>query len=440
MSLQMLRIKTKFRQLLILNNLLPLIFWGQSLFRGTFFEERNCFYLAKQNKLLIFIITVGVFGILNTEMGVIGLLPSIADQFNVSISRAGLTVSLFALAIAISGPTMPLLFSGINRKKVMLLVLGVFVVGNIASVFVTNFNFLLIIRIALALFHPVYCSMAFTVAASAVKPEEAPKAVSKVFIGVSAGMVAGVPIASFIDSAVSYEMAMAFFAIVNVFVFVATLIFVPSIPVEEKQSYGEQLAILKKSIIWVSIIAVILLNTSIFGVYSYIAEYLETVTHMSANIISLTLFVFGGANIIGNIVAGRLLSNNPIKSILPFPLLLSVVYTLLFLTGEFAIPVVIITFLWGILAGGIMANINQYLISSSAPEAPDFANGLFISACNVGTTVGAAVGGIFISQMGTQYVVLIGIITLILSLLVIILRNYMISSTKQLSKASIVQD
>lgn len=380
--------------------------------------------MAKQNKLLIFILTVGVFGILNTEMGVIGLLPSIADHFDVSISKAGLTVSLFALAIAISGPTMPLLFSGINRKKVMLLVLGVFVVGNIASVFVTNFTLLLIIRIALALFHPVYCSMAFTVAASSVKPEEAPKAVSKVFIGVSAGMVAGVPIASFIDSVISYEMAMAFFAIVNAVVLGATLIFVPSMPVEERQSYGEQLAVLKKSIVWVSIVAVILLNASVFGVYSYIAEYLETVTNMSSNFISLTLFVFGGANIIGNIVAGKVLTNSPIKSILSFPLLLSVVYILLFLTGAFAVPMVMITFLWGILAGGIMANINQYLISSSAPEAPDFANGLFISACNVGTTAGAFAGGLFISQMGTQYVVLVGILSLLLGMIFILLRNY----------------
>jgi len=387
--------------------------------------------LAKQNKLLIFILTVGVFGILNTEMGVIGLLPSISDYFNVSISQAGLTVSLFALAIAVSGPTMPLLFSGMNRKKVMLLVLTVFVVGNIASVFVTNFTILLIIRIALALFHPVYCSMAFTVAASSVKPEEAPKAVSKVFIGISAGMVAGVPIASFIDSAFSYEMAMAFFAIVNAFVLVATLIFVPSMSVEERQSYGEQIAVLKKPIIWVSIVAVILLNASVFGVYSYIAEYLETVTQMTSNTVSLTLFVFGGANIIGNIVAGRLLTNNPIKSVLTFPLLLSVVYILLFFTGEFAIPVVIITFLWGILAGGIMANINQYLISSIAQEAPDFANGLFISACNVGTTVGSAAGGLLIAQMGTPYVVLVGILSVILSFIVILLRNNMLNPSRQ---------
>lgn len=50
-------------------------------------------------------------------------------------------------------------------------------------------------------------------------------------------MVAGVPIASYLDSAVSYEMAMAFFAIVNAIVFIATLLCVPSMPVEERLSY-----------------------------------------------------------------------------------------------------------------------------------------------------------------------------------------------------------
>jgi MFS transporter, DHA1 family, inner membrane transport protein len=396
--------------------------------------------LAKRNNLLILILTIGVFGILNTEMGVIGLMPSIADQFNVSIATAGLTVSVFAIAIALSGPTMPLLFSGINRKKIMLIVLGVFTLGNIASIFISNFTILLIVRIILGLFHPIYCSMAFSVAASSVKPEEAPKAVSKVFIGVSAGMVAGVPIASFIDSAFSYEMAMAFFAFVTAIMLIATLIFVPSIPVEEKQSYGEQLSILKKPLLWLSIVAVILLNSSVFGVYSYIAEYLETVTNMSPNFISVTLFIFGGANIIGNIVSGKLLTQSPIKTILFFPLIMSAVYIILFFTGQFAVSMAILTFIWGIVAGAIMANINQYLISSSAPEAPDFANGLFISACNIGTTVGAAVGGVFISQMGTQYVVLVGILSLILSLVAILLRNYVISPAKHLSKSAIVHD
>ncbi|GAA1368078.1 MFS transporter [Peribacillus frigoritolerans] len=388
--------------------------------------------MQKQNTLLIFILTIGVFGIINTEMGVIGILPSIADHFHVSISKAGLLVSLFALAVAVSGPTMPLLFSGMNRKKVMLLVLGVFVLGNIVSIFTTNFTLALVARIVPAFFHPIYCSLAFTVAADSVSKEEAPKAVSKVFIGVSAGMVVGVPIVSFIANAVSIEMAMAFFAIVNAIVFLATLIFVPSMPVEEKLSYGAQLSVLKKSITWLSIVAVILLNSAVFGVYSYLTEYLKTVTNMSSNTISLMLLIYGGANIIGNIAAGKLLTKNANKSVVIFPFALGSVYIILFLLGQFTIPMAILTLIWGILAG-IGGNINQYWIMSSAPESPDFANGLFLTAVNLGTTIGAAAGGLFISELGTQYVVFVGLLSLLLSSVMIFLRNYKFTPTQQLS-------
>jgi MFS transporter, DHA1 family, inner membrane transport protein len=388
--------------------------------------------LSKRNNLLIVILTIGVFGILNTEMGVIGILPDIADHFHISVSKAGWLVSAFALVVAISGPTMPLLFSGINRKKVMLLVLGVFVVGNIVSIFTSNFTILLIARIIPAFFHPIYCSLAFTVAAASVGKEEAPKAVSKVFVGVSAGMVVGVPIASFISSAVSFEMAMAFFAIVNAIVFIATVIFVPSMPVKKRLSYGTQFSVLKKSIIWLSILTVVLLNSAIFGVFSFLADYLKTVTNMPSNTISLILFVYGGANIIGNIVAGKLLTKNAQKVVAIFPLVLGIVYILLFLFGQVTVPMAFITLIWGILAG-VAGNINQYWISTAAPEAPDFANGLFLSACNIGTTIGAAVGGLFISEMGTKYVVLVGILSLILSLVTILLRNYRYSPVKQFS-------
>lgn len=389
--------------------------------------------MVKRNNLLIFILTVGVFGILNTEMGVIGLLPYISDYFSVSVSTAGWLVSSFALAVAVSGPILPLLFSGMNRKKVMLLVLGVFVLGNIVSIFTSSFTVALIARVIPGIFHPVYCSLAFSVAAASVNKEEAPKAVSKVFIGVSAGMVIGVPIASFIASATSLQMAMVFFAFVNIMVFIATLLFVPSIPVEERLSYGAQLSVLKKPITWLSIVAILLINSAIFGVYSYLAEYLKTVTNMSSNTISLMLFIYGGANIIGNVVAGKLLTNSASKSVVSFPFILGAVYTILFFTGQFSLPMAIITLIWGILAG-IGANMNQYLMMSSAPEAPDFANGLFLTSANLGVTFGAAVGGLFIEEMGTRYVVLVGLLSLVLSFVTILLRNYMFTPTRQVSR------
>ena len=69
-----------------------------------------------KNNLLIWILVVGTFGILNTEMGVIGILPYVARDFSVDIVTASLLISLFALGVGIAGPTMPLLCSRISRS------------------------------------------------------------------------------------------------------------------------------------------------------------------------------------------------------------------------------------------------------------------------------------------------------------------------------------
>ncbi|RAS83675.1 MFS transporter [Priestia endophytica] len=389
--------------------------------------------MAKRNNLLILILTIGVFGILNTEMGIVGILPLIADHFHISISKAGLLVSLFALAVAISGPTMPLLFSGINRKKVMLLVLGVFVLGNIVSIFASNFTILLIARVIPAFLHPVYVSIALTAAAASVSKEEAPKATSKVFMGVTGGMVLGTPVSSFIANTTSLEMAMLFFTIVNAMAFIAILLFVPSMPVKERLSYGSQLSVLKKPIIWLSIAAVIFINAAMYGVSSYLAEYLETITNIPGKTISLMLFIFGGASIIGNILAGKFLTKNAIKSIASFPFVLGAVYILLFLIGQFTVPMAFIVLIFGIVVA-IGNNISQYWITSAAPEAPEFSNGLFLASGNLGVTTGTSVGGLVISGMGTQYVVLGGFLFLILSVVFILMRNYKYSPIGQFSR------
>ena len=117
----------------------------------------------KRQQLLLLILAFGVFSILNTEMGIIGILPMAAEMYHVDIVQAGMLVSMFALGVAIAGPTMPLLFSRFNRKRVMLLVLGVFTLCNALAVVASDFQILLVLRVVPAFFHPVYCALAFSV-------------------------------------------------------------------------------------------------------------------------------------------------------------------------------------------------------------------------------------------------------------------------------------
>lgn len=379
--------------------------------------------------LLVFILTAGVFGIINTEMGVIGILPLIAEHFHVTVPEAGWTVSIFALVVAISAPIMPLLFSGINRKKVMLLALGVFTLSNIISMLTSNFTILLIARALPAFLHPVYVSMAFTVAAASVSKEKAPKAVAKVFIGVSAGMVLGVPVTSYIASEVSFTMGMMFFTVVNALVFMATLLFVPSMPVKEKLSYGAQLNVLKKKIIWYSIMAVTSINGALFGFFSYMSDYLRTVTEVSYSVISILLLIYGLANIIGNVIAGKQLATNPIRSMIFIPFALFTFYICIFILGEWLAAMTVIILILGILAG-YGQNTMQYMITEAAPEAPDFANGLFLLSANLGTTVGAAACGAFITFFDTRYSVIGSLLFLAVSIVFVVLRIRTVQSSK----------
>ena len=352
--------------------------------------------------LHVLILTFGVFSILNTEMGVIGMLPLIADTFQVSVPQAGWTVTVFALVIAVCGPITPMLFSRFDRKTVMLSALGVFIISNVVSMFTESFAVLLVSRAVPAIFHPVYVSMAFTVAATSVAKEDAPKAVAKVFIGVSAGMVLGVPAASFIASETSYAMAMFFFAAVNGMVFLATIVCIPSIPVTGRLSYGEQLRVLKKPALWYAVSAVVFTNGTVFGFFSYLSDYLKSVTELPFTIISIVLFIYGSANIVGNILAGRLLAVDARRTIRLTPFALAVVLASLFPLGDSFIPMLGIILLFGILTG-LSSNNSQYMISNAALEAPEFANGLFLTSANSGTANGTALCGLFISEMGIHY-------------------------------------
>ncbi len=304
----------------------------------------------KHNHLLMFILTLGVFGILNTEMGVVGIIPIIAETFGVTVPDAGWTVSLFALIIAFSAPVVPLLFSRVNRKTVMVLALSVFVISNLVSVFTTNFTVLLITRAIPAFFHPLYVSIAFSTAASSVSREDAPKAVSKIFAGVSAGMVLGVPVTSYIASEFSFSAAMVFFTVVNAFVLLATIFLIPSMPVKERLSYGTQLSVLRKPVLWNSFLAALLMNAAMFGFYS---------------------------------------------------------------------------------------NGNQFMVSTSATEAPDFANGLFLTAANLGTALGAAICGMFITVWGTQSSPLGAVAFLLVGVASIIIRNSLMSRNKHIMAVTI---
>ena len=142
------------------------------------------------------------------------------------------------------------------------------------------------------------------------------------------------------------------------------------------------------------------------------------------------------ANIIGNIAAGKLLAQHPFATLKYVPAIMAILYLVLYGLGKLTIPTSIVILILGIFAG-IANNGNQFMVSTSATEAPDFANGLFLTAANLGTALGAAICGMFITVWGTQSSPLGAVAFLLVGVASIIIRNSLMSRNKHIMAVTI---
>ncbi|MFM9282014.1 MFS transporter [Paenibacillus jiagnxiensis] len=370
----------------------------------------------------IFFLALGIFGIITTEMGMIGVLPQVTQKFHITPSQAGYLVSAFALIVAISGPFLTLLASGVNRKVILLAAILMFAISNIVYAYTTKFEVMVAFRIIPAFFHPIFFSIALATTASLVSPERSGKAITQVMTGVTAGFAFGVPITSYLATKISLGAAFLFGAVVSVIAFIGILVWLPSMPVKKRMTFGKQLGILRKSQLWLTILIVVMIFTAMSSVYSYFAEYLGEVTRMNGTWISIMLMVFGVTMIAGNFLFGFFVNKSMTKTVILFLLVYAVVYLFAYYFGSYFWPMAVIVFVWGAVhSGGLI--LSQALLMTDAKEAPEFGNSLFVSFSNVGITIGTLIGGWFISQWGTHQLIWSGIILLLLAFLLMMIRE-----------------
>ncbi|WPW29101.1 MFS transporter [Streptomyces atratus] len=355
----------------------------------------------RKTSLTVLVLALGVFGIITTEMGMVGVLPQVSAELGVTPSAAGWLVGVFALVIAVSGPFTTLLASGIDRKKVLAAAIAVFAVSNAVYALTTQYEVMLAFRVVPALFHPVFFAVALATAARLVPAGDATRATATVFGGVTVGFAFGVPLTSYLAEHVSLASAFWFGALVNLIAFLGILRFVPSMPVGQRVSYGAQLSVLKQSRMWLTITSVVLVFAAMFSVYGYFAEYLGQVTHMDGTWVSAMLMAFGVIMILGNFVFGGLLRRNLIRTVVAYPVLILLVYVLLYAVGPLFAPMVVAVLVWGAVhSGGLI--VSQSWLGRDAVDAPEFGNSLFISFSNLGITVGTAVGGWVLAEYGAR--------------------------------------
>ncbi|MEN4889639.1 MFS transporter [Erwinia billingiae] len=377
-----------------------------------------------QNKstLLLLALSVAVFGVITTEIAIIGLLPKLVSQLHVTPTQVGFLVSIYAIIVAVTGPFITLMLSGFNKKTVLLSILVVFIVSNLIYATTDVFNLMLVFRILPALAHAVFFAVALVVAANSVPKEKAAGASAKVFAGVAIGLVLGVPLSSMIAEHFSLSAAFYFGAAACVLAFLGVLFLMPSMPTLHKVSFASQLSVLRNGKLWLTISTVTLIFAAMFSSFSYVADYLSRVTHLNNNYISAMLILFGVCGFAGNFVFSSFLQKNVVKTTLVYPLLFTLLLLLVWFFGFSPLVMCLLTVFWGAFhSSGLV--VSQTWLMREASEAPEFANSLYMSFSNLGITLGSLTGGWFIARLGTHSVVLSSVIFTLLAFVSILIKH-----------------
>lgn len=367
-------------------------------------------------------IALGLFGLYAVEFGVVGILPAIIARYGISVAQAGWLIGLFALIVAAGGPFMVLWLSRFDRRKVLVGSLLVFSLCSLLSAWAPSFPALMALRMPSALLHPVFFSVAFAAAVSLYPPERATHATAMAFVGTSMGLVLGVPLTTWIEARISYEVSFFFCAVVNLTAAFGLWVMLPAAAKAQAPSHARQLAILRKPAVWLAVAMTVCVFGAMFSVYSYAAEYLARETGLSGETISVLLVGFGVGGVLGNLMAGRWLGRNRERTVLLYPVVLAGAYGVLqvFIPASLA-TLLTVCLLWGAAhTSGLI--VSQVWLTSAAPEAPAFATSLYISAANLGVVFGSALGGAFITSAGMHGALWSGWLFAVLAVVFVILQ------------------
>lgn len=373
---------------------------------------------------------LGFLAVITTEFGIIGILPQVADHYEITIDKAGYLLSAFALVIALTGPFMTLLASGFDRKKVMLTAIFIFMITGIVSSFSPPYWLLMLVRVLPAFLQPVYIATALAVAVSHADKKRENELMSIVFSGVAIAMVTTVPFATWLASLWSWEYSFMVQAIVSIVALAGIYFALPPMPVKEKKSYGSQLKILKQPTFIISTAMNFFMITAWFSTYSYFAEYLNKAKGMDATMVSYMLFLFGIIGVFANWIAGKMLNKSVAKTTAFFLSGTILVPILLYISDGNNIATIVVVGIWGFLYSPSFLNASTYMISS-VPDSLEFGNSLATSFGNLGVTLGTTIGGWIIITKGVSYNPWVGIVFGVLAFMMIGLRSFLEQSERK---------
>ncbi len=341
-------------------------------------------------------LTVGAFGIGTTEFSPMGLLPVIAEGVDVSIPRAGLLISAYAIGVMIGAPIMTLAFTRFGKRTALMLLMAIFTIGNLMSAMAPGYFTLLAARLVTSLNHGAFFGLGAVVAASVVPREKQASAVAAMFMGLTIANIGGVPAATWIGQQIGWRMAFAGTAVIGVLAIAALWFALPRGERGVMPDVRRELRVLTRPPVLLAMATTVMGAGAMFTLYTYVAPAMETLTGASHSFITLSLALIGVGFTIGNWLGGRLADWSLDGATKIFLGALAVIMFALPFVFASQIGLAIGLLLWGGAAFAIVPPV-QMRVMEAASEAPGLASSINVGAFNLGNALGAAVGAAVIS-------------------------------------------
>ncbi|MFM4968035.1 MFS transporter [Aeromonas veronii] len=367
--------------------------------------------------LALFALTLSAFAIGTTEFVIVGLIPTIAEQLNVSLPSAGLLVSLYALGVAIGAPVLTALTGKVQRKWLLVGLMALFTAGNLLAWQAPSYESLIVARILTGLAHGVFFSVGSTIATGLVAKEKAASAIAIMFSGLTVALVTGVPLGTWIGQVFGWRETFLVVSLLGLVAMVGSLLLIPSnLPKGAASTIREQLSVLTKKPLLLVYAKTALGYGGAFTAFTFLAPILQQVSGFSAGAVSLILLVYGVSVAIGNIWGGKLADK---MGPLPALKLLFAGLALVLLALTFTAPhPVLAVLVWGAFAFGNVPGLQVLVVKQAelhTPKAVDVASGLNIAAFNVGIALGSVVGGFVVEHLGLMHTPWIGALIVLLA-------------------------
>jgi len=354
---------------------------------------------TRGNGLAVLLLAISAFVIVTTEFIIVGLLPGLARDLDISVAAAGQLVTLFAFTVMLAGPFLTAMLSHFERKRLFVVILLIFAGANALAAAAPNIWILGFARFLPALALPVFWGTASETAGTLAGPERSGKAVANVYLGISGAMVLGIPLGTLASDAFGWRGT--FWGLSGLSLLMGVLLFfvMPTLARPARVRLAEQAKILKDPYFLGNVVLSVVVFTAMFTAYTYLADTLQQIAHIPAGQVGWWLMGFGIVGLGGNWLGGQFVGKGPllVTAIASLVLAVGIAATTLFAGSPVWLGVALAV--WGV-ANTALYPICQVRVMQSASHAQALAGTLNVSMANAGIGLGAIIGGAIILHLG----------------------------------------